>query len=645
MNSTDLYFAVLGDDELAQECLKLRKNYLRVCETLGLRNTWRLTYCQQLGLDPANVSASAGVQAFGDVDGINELRLRSNIVRPINRQAVLLAMGDRPGYSAVATNIDVASQAQVGLVSKLLDYVTTEAGIEEIVFAAAESNRAFGSGGVHITWDPGSGDLVDAEEPATDPDTKEPLMVQDEAGNPVPYMKPVKKPSGDVKLTRCFPWSVARDPLLEDSPWVLISEPISRHELAAMYPHKRAEILAAPGPDAQDCFELLGFTQSIATDDVVVLHSLYHRSCKAVPGGRYFGFVEGAPLWSRRCPVQDGLPYAEIKSSTYFGTSIGHPEAADLASLQEVYDDLLSTAITNLARYKDQVLYVDERIKWDGEKTIYTLPADVEPPKTAQYQQLPESTKWMLEWIPQQMIRSAGLNDTALGDPPGANTSGVAIVTLTQTAQRLQRATQLGIDQAYNQIGNIVLAMLRANASNGFVAELAGYSDAPLVRFFTAQDLEGVKRVKITRSNPVLNTWAGKLELLNAIKDEPVDSRRKIVEMFNTNSFEPLFEGDTSQTDLLRWENAEMQAGRPVVVNLYDDHKIHMPVHRSQLDKIRMMPDSPEKISAINAYAAHMKEHVALALQVDPTAAALLGQPAYGQQAQQQVQPADKPQD
>lgn len=626
-DSTNQYIWTLPDQDFVAEASKLETRYRTACETLGLRNNWRLTYAQQYGKDPNFVTADAGVQAIGDVDGINELRLRTNLVKVYSRQAVILALGERVGYQAVATNLDVQSQAQVGLVAKMLDYVVTEAKVDETVFAAASSNQTYGAGGIHVLWDLNKGDLVDAMEPATDPETGETLTVQDEAGNVVPYMKPTKKQSGSITLKRVFPWQVCKDVLLEDPNWIIVQEPYSRFELAAMFPEKSDDILKAPGPNPTEAFEMLGFCTSLATDDVVILRHAHHRNCKAVPGGRYVGYLDGVALWSRRCPVQDGLPYTEICSLPYDGTSLGHPESADMSAQQEVLDDMVSAAVTNITRYKDQPLFVDERLKYDGDKNVYTLPEGVDAPKTATYQQLPEAAKFMLEWLPAQMRNTAGLNDAVMGQPEGANMSGVAIASLVQTAVKLQRATQLAIDTAYNDVGNIALELIRNNASDGLVAEIAGHTDAPLVRFFSQQDVNGIRRVKIIRTSPILGTIAGKLELWKSIEGKPVDTQRKIVEMFTTNSFEPLFEDDYSQTDVLRWENEELTAGRPVTVSTLDDPKIHIQCHRSQMDKIRMQPDSPEKIAAIKAFGAHIAEHSQVWLSMDPVTAEALGIP------------------
>lgn len=632
-----VYFATMPDADLVQEADKLETRYRQACEQKGLIKTWRLTYAQKYGLDPDSVSAGAGVQQLGDVDGVNELRLRTNLGKPYIRQAIILAMGDRIGYSAVATNLDVASEAQVNLVSKMLDYVVTEAKVDEVIFAAADAGQNYGFGGIHCQWDRNLGDLIESMEPAVDPETGESLTVQNpETGAAEPYMAKVKKPSGSIKLMRTYPWQTVRDVMLEEENWLIIKEPVSRFELAAMFPELAEKIHGAPGPSSDTDFELMGFSGSMASEDCVILRHLYHRNCKAVPGGRYFGYLKGVPLWSRRCPIQNGkLPFTEIASMKYDGTSLGHPEAADVASMVESYDDLLSAVITNLTRYKKQPLYCDERMKYDGEKDVYLMKEGVEAPKTATYQQLPEAVKFMFEFLPAKMKESLGLNDAAMGQPTGANMSGVAIASLTQTAVKLQRGLQLSIDTAYVDIGNIVLELIKGNATNGLVAEIAGHTDAPLVKTFTQQDVQGFRRVKMIRSSPLLGTIAGKMEMYNAIKEEPVDRQRQIVEMFTTNSFEPLFENDYSQTNLLRWENEELTNGRPVTVGAYDDYKIHFPSHRAQMDKLRMQPDSPEKLAAIEAFGVHLQGHVEKALALDPTAAEALGIPLP--QAKQQM--------
>ena len=625
--STNKYFATLGDQDFVAGLKTQKQNYRTAQQTKGLRQAWKKTYSLTHGFDPNTAEVPQhGVNTKGDEDGVDYLEFQTGIMQPIIQQATILAIGERPKFIAQATSQDASSQQLTPLVGRLVEYCMKQCGFDPKLYQMTEAAVQYSEGLIHFSWDPTKGEPVNTKELALDPETGEPLVVENEDGTTEAIKKDVKKPSGQIRAQKVWPWQVYRDPILEESSWIAIDEIVNKHELASLYPQFEELILATQPPNHEQ-YELLGFT-SLGNPDLVTLTHFYHRPTSLLPQGRYSGVVGDTVLWTRACPTAVDYPVVSIRPRTYPGTSIGHPSSSALLPLQEVYSKTMDSTASNMQRFKDQKLQAPSGVVWDEDTSLFTLPAgETRGVTSVDFAAIPPSVQWWLGHLRQASQFTMGLNDTAMGNPEGANMPGVAIATLTATATKLQHMLQVSIDEAIERAGNIVLELLKANAQDGLIADVAGKGDSPTARLFTAQELSGFKRVTIKRASPLLSTFAGIQELYNTIKEEPVDRQRQLVESFTTNSLEPLFEVSYNQTALIRWENEQAMQGGEVVASSDDDHKMHVPSHRAARDKLRMMPPSEEATQAILALNQHILSHAEEWLKLDPNLAATLGIP------------------
>lgn len=639
-NPLSKYFANKPAEEVIGELKTRELTSWNALNVRGLPNLWRLSYAQAFGMDPGTGKNSTQKLEYCGPQQ-NYIRFRVNLTRSLIKQRNTMAAGQRISFQAMASNDDAESLAQVPIAGKVIDYVFREAEGERACYESLESDGYFGWGGIWSRWNGDGGDMVPVvkQVPAIDPATKEPLT-DPLTGQPLMKTEKSKERSGAPTLTSVFPWQIFRDTFARKSPWIVIKEKCSKFELIAEYPEK-ATLLEGQGLQ-KDCepgyLALFNWDVASMTDDMLVVKHFYHAPSKAVPGGRYIGYVNGVVLWDLACPVPDGLPLAEICSARYFDTQMGYPESADLFSLQEAIDEILSQSMTNIMKFGNQNIWGPDGLEFDQQKfmeggSYFPLKADQEPPKVIQYATLPEAVKYLLEYLPERMNNIIGSNSVMRGEPQSNIQSGAYAALMQSIAEKFVSSTQAAFDFGVNNCGNTVLELVRANVDTSFAAEVAGDGNMPYMKFFTAEDIAGVKRVMVRRQNPLMNSIPGRFDVFNATKDLPKDQRHAAIQMLNTGDDSAWTENDFSALVLIRKENQILSSGREAMVSKTDDHFLHARKHNSSLDRLRTQdePTDPAAYAAwkaaIDAHINHINEHNIQWLQTDKNFAHMLGLP------------------
>lgn len=633
------YFANCEALELTQELNTREMSQWTALNNRGLPSLWRLSYAQAFGMDP-NTGANGTQRLEFCGPNQNFVRFRVNLTRSLIKQRNTMAAGQRVAFQCLAMNDDARSLAQVPICGKVIDYVFREAEGERVCYEALEADGFFGEGFIWARWNVDGGDMVPVSKQtqAIDQFTGQPLF--EDSGDPIVTEEKSEEKSGAPTLTSLYPWSVTREPFARKSPWIMIREKCSKFELMALYPEKAEALKGASLNTASDPWSYALFNWDIGsvTDDMVIVKHFYHENCRAVPGGRYVGYAGDIVLWDLPCPVASGLPVTSVCSARYFDTMMGYPESTDLFSVQHMIDELLSQSATNILKFGNQNIWGQDGLDFDQDKfmeggAFFTLKDNQEPPKVIEYAKLPEATQYLLEYLPERMNEIIGSNSVMRGEPSANISSGAFAALMQSIAERFVSATQATYDFAVNATGNTLLELVRANADNSFAAEVAGDANAPYMKFFTREDLRGIKRVMVVRQSPLMNSIPGRFDVFNATKDLPKDQRAAAVQMLKTGDDSAWTEADFSCLVLIRRENELLTQGKPAMVSKTDDPILHARMHNASLDRLRTQdaPEDPAEYqiwqTAIAAHITHLNEHAMTWTQVNPVFAAMLGLP------------------
>lgn len=633
------YFANKPVEELIADLKVREKNAWNARSNRGLPNLWRLIYAQAFGMDPASGrNATQKLEFVGPQ--ANYLRFRVNLARAHVKQRNQIAQGQRPAFQCVASNDDAASLAQVSIASKAITYTFRASNGEKALAKALEGDGYFGESWVWERWDADAGDTekIKTQEPAKDAVTGQPLF--DAPG--VPTMKPVVKTKrvGAPSYSCVYPWNAITDQNTVEPGWILVRERVSKYELMARFPEKAAQIerLSLKRETEPGMVELFQWDVQSATDDIVAVKHWYHENCAAVPGGRYVGYVDDVNLWDTPSPIDEGLPFGRVCSAEYFDTGMGYPEACDLLSLQEMIDELLSQAATNILKFGNQNIWGEDGVEFDPKAFVeggkyFTLKQGQKPPQVIQWAELPTSVQYLLQYCLDRMADISGMNSVVRGDPDSNITSGVFASLMQSIAEKFVNATQASYDDCVNKIGNITLELIRSNTDSRFAAEVSGESNIPYMRYFTSDDFASIKRVIVQRQSPVFNSIGGRFEVFDKTVSLPAPQRRAAVQMLATGDPSAWTEFDMSCLILIRKENELLSKGQHCEVSKTDDYREHVPSHRASLDRLRTQdpPQNPQELQAwqqaMVAHVQHISDHALAHAQTDAVFADVCGLP------------------
>ncbi len=119
-NTTDQYWATKKGQDFLGEARQHELNWKYTAQTRGIWDLWRLIYCQVLGINPDTGAYNDTQQLKFAGDQGQYALFRIQLTRSHIQQRNMLALGQRPSFTAVATNNDVSSLAQVGIAAKAM---------------------------------------------------------------------------------------------------------------------------------------------------------------------------------------------------------------------------------------------------------------------------------------------------------------------------------------------------------------------------------------------------------------------------------------------------------------------------------------------------------------------------------------------
>ena len=623
--------------ELVDELKGQERGWWHAGERRGYWQLLRLMYAQSQGMDPSGAAnATQQLQIVGR--NATFVRFRVQLARSHIKQRNIMAQGERPSFQCLALNDDFDSLAQVPTAQAGIDYVYRAAKGEQCEWRALEADGFFGEGFIWGRWDYAGGvDIVKTEQqPVIDETTGQPAMWPPEQDPQTGQMQPPQPVTQDVQkkqkagcptLTPLFPWDVVRDPYAKSSAWIMVREVVSKYAVAARYAagntpddeRKRNAILSTQNLRAEaGIAEMFAYDLGATTTDQVIVRHFYHERCEYLPEGRYVGVCGDEVLWDEPNPLPEGNPIVSICSARYFGTQFGYPECSDLLAVQEMIDELWTQFANNVTRYGNQSLWAEDGVEVDMKKLaegggFFNYKTGQKPPQAIQWAEIPRITEFGLTQLPELMNFMSGMNSVARGAPESNIESGAFAALMLNIAQKFVSATEQSLEQARNDVGNMLLAFLHANADTEFVGLVAGENQSPYLRVFKGTDFKGIQRVQVSTASPLSRTIPGRFELINAVKDIP-DKREKAAAFtfLNTGVSSAFSDPLMSEKLLIQWENEQLMKGVWVEPSVIDDPVQHNEEHKALANKLRTMPptDDPQEMQLRNTALQMVIQHM-----------------------------------
>lgn len=438
--------------------------------------------------------------------------------------------------------------------------------------------------------------------------------------------------SGDQRFETLDPFSVARSTATEVSPWHILRLKVNKHDTAALHPDFADEILADSVPadtngikGGQRSQAALGTIQSEDDEDYCYKYILYHARTPSVAQGRWVEVVAGQVLRDDQLKY-DKPPIFRITAGDILSTCFGDSPAIDLLPLQEALNALFSGVVTNNLNNVIQLIWsADPNLTTRKLSDGQTLVSSASPPQALNLTgSSAENLKTIDLLINNQQLLS-GVNDVARGNPGASvKTSGGQALMIAQAIQYVS-----DLQKNYSTLAADVASCLVSNiqrfASEEMTAYITGSTKKGQIKKFKAQDLMNVERVTCDLGNPLVQSFAGRHELVASWTQMGVmKDPKQIVSFLASGNIDQAIEAEFSDAMLIRDENEMLKKGIKPKVLLTDRHAEHILGHVT----ISSSPEAREDPRLLQAELEHIQEHINMMRQVPPDLAAILsGQP------------------
>lgn len=630
-------------------CRDKEEEYFDACARRGLFNVARLSFSMYYGT--TNTQGTYGqwqtqCVSFGG-DNQELLEVSVNEYRSFIDQITNMACKSRPAFQAQTINTDYQSLAQVNASDNLCTYFYEDAYGERKEREVVKIEELYGKAYTHVDWDPDDGEVIEYEEDEVDPMTG------------VPH--PVKKTGRAGKLTigRRYWWEVACEPYrseFDDHQWRLLILPKrSKVEMQARYPLYAKQIeqstlvpnlyeYSIPGCDPLQQEPL----------DLCAVRIFYYKRTLAMPLGRKVVFINDIMVddnLARNEPVAtDEIPLIPFMSCELHGTSFGISDLWNIMPLDQLQNQVMSDIATNLESFGRPSLALVEGSDVDidalanGQKIVFVPPGKDAQPQPIKFPEMPQLSLKAIELFRQCRQSVSGLNAIARGDTSTNITSGAHAALYSQIAIEAQSDRALALDLHRERVGNLIIEFLKHYAKHPQLVAVAGIDERPYMQYFEQRDWEGIKRVKIKTSNPMMKTQAGRMQLIDMLKDFPglpFKDPQQIVEFITSGQWKPMINTTRSSELRIRQENEQLfkgpqvkqdmdpMTGQPtqstpeVPVLATDNAASHIFGHLEVLNSPAALNDP----AISGAVLAHIMNHVQIARNGDPYLAQLLGNP------------------
>jgi hypothetical protein len=598
------YFAALPGDQLAAELESRIEAYYNWVLTSGRLSRWRIaydTYYGQRGGHNASFVTPAGKQ--GELSF-----LMADEYRNLVQHLLVLAFQSRTSLETVSTNTDSTSKSQTYVAKGLVEYYRRDGLVDQNIYEATEISLIMDSGWVFNEWDTMLG-----QEVAGDPETGQVVR------------------QGDLKSRARTPLDVIIDftkPQGNQRDWVLVRDPVNKFDLGTQYKEMYDDITALERDYTRDALFRFGdvfrYDSGFSSPDIDVW-TFFHRKSPALPQGRMFQFATrntllfDGPIPYRKLPGNRVCPTEQILSA------FGYSNCNTLLGLQDVMDAVISAGVTNMTTAGVNNIWVKDPAEFDFEQLVQGMNllsgGGGEKPEVLIMNRL--SPEWIpfVNFIIGRLEAYSGVNSVARGDTGGKDLSGAAMALLQSMAIQYNNGLVKAKNKLTEDCGNDIIQLTQDYVPAKRTGMIIGQNNQYMVKDYSGSDLNQIQRVYCRESNPMKDTTAGKVQLLDLYKELGlIKSAAQVTEILETGQLDSSTEPGRNLKLAIDQENEALINGEVPPVMFTDNHPAHFLSHST----VFASPESRKDLGLIERMKAHLTEHLSVWMQYTAQAPEIL---------------------
>lgn len=606
-----VYFAAAPIEEIGDRLSGKVSDYYQYLTSSALVDLWRRSYYSYYGLMEDTALTGFGIFAIGRIRASGQegevASIKINHFRNLLTHMLVLTTNEKQALKTRAINSDSDSLASAYLGDGLIDYYFREKGIDVENKDAVETALIFGEAYERLDWDHSLGKDITVS----------------------PDGMPMKE--GDLTVKVYTPFDVIRDvtDVTNNLNWHICHDCKNRFDLAVKYPAVAEEILnistdITSGRRYVDPTKIIP-AAGVGTKhtDLIDVYEFYHKKTPAVPDGRYTIFLQdGTVLFDGPMPFEK-YPIVRIAGANIKGTPFGYSIGFDILGIQSMVDKLYSVVCSNQLAAGMQNFWQPPgngctRIQMAGGLNLIE---SVIKPEVLEMLSTPAEIFSFIEKLERIMEMLVGISSVNRGETPENLKSGTALAYVASQAITFSSGLQRSYVNLQQDIGTCLLYILKDFVPFERQAIIAGQFNRPMLTTYTGDKLSKVDKVVVEATSALSKTQAGKIQIAqDLLQSGLIRNTREYLNVITTGQIEPLWESEMSEIMLVKAENEDLRAGKPVTALACDDHKLHWLEHRAILGN----PEARINMQLVQNTNIHMVEHQQMAMQLQMTNPQLL---------------------
>lgn len=542
--------------------------------------------------------------------------------------------------------------------TKLLQYNVEELDFDSLQAEAVSWAELCGSSFYKHLWNPGRGPGV------PDPSNGETV------------------PLGDVETVVCSAFEILPDnllkPRLDDQrslihgkAWPIDSDHVQvlvdmfkqqTGEEVKLSPEDVHSVTLGRGPASQNGLPELRFATMNLKSHIVILE-YYERPSRKFPAGRFAIVANQHLLYYGELPYKEdlSLPFVKVDSIRRPNCFWGKSVVERLIPIQRRYNAVRNRMSDYLNRVgigqwsvEQGTVDLDTLTNEPGLVVEYSRGA--RPPQPVAHPPLPGTFMEEMSQLQDEFMSTSGIHEVSHAQLPrgtGGTPSGVLVAQLQEQDDTRLATTQRYLDEAVQKTGRQWLMRYKEFMQERRIFQVMGKNKTVQVLDFGADDIRSYN-VVVEASSALANTPAARRDTVFAMLDRGLfndpetgnlsaQGLQKVFEMLEFGNWEDFEEDKALPQSRAQWENHLMSMGQMIPVRPWEDHLIHLQMHRrhQQTDDFYGLIEGPSGPEVAAIFEAHVQQHMmALTAGMMPpqaTAGAPGAPPAEGPPSGEQV--------
>lgn len=537
-SASDVFWATEESQKVVEAATERVHLFRQWLQYTGRENAMRRNWSAYAGFGPSGDKLSKAIQ-YGGAQG-EILELNVNQFAALLNQVVVLTTSQKPAVKCVASNNDFRSVASTITGDAVLEHYDRELETAEHEAQAVRDMYLLSEAWSVLAWDQSLG---------------RPLM-PDETGRVLH--------EGDLAQYNLTSFDVAYNPKISDErrTWVVWRRPIDKWELAAQFPDKREDILAAQSETpAEKRWEWRKVDGGQEFDkDTVYLWELRHKRTPACPNGRLIQYLSNECILFDSMRVNPetgeredyGYPYGDdlfayrIVPELMPGSGDPHTLFFDLLSQQEGLDlaaTIMASAVNaaGLSNWlvPDEGGIVVEALS-GGLNVIKYKGGPNGKPELSKAIEIPASIgEWADRCVSWMRQRSA-VNDVVMGETKAGMPAQMAAL-LRAEAIEYHSAGQRSYERFIQRHRSGQIKLLQKYATSERVARIVGKGGQWAVKEWSKDKLAQVDSVQVEPVSAASRSYAGRLALADTLLDKGlVEDAQQYINVIETGRVDPV---------------------------------------------------------------------------------------------------------